>query len=46
MPLPPNGAQGIAQPLSLSPITSGTVALMRPIWSGSLMSVTTPRYLP
>src|SRR5215216_6889401 len=46
MPLPPNGAQGIAQPLSLSPNTSGTVALMRPIWSGSSMSVTMPRYLP
>src|SRR5918995_152151 len=36
MPLPPNGTLGNAQPLSLLPITSGTVALMRPIRSGSL----------
>jgi hypothetical protein len=37
MPLPPKGAHGIAQPLSRSPITSGTFARMRPIMTGSLM---------
>ena len=42
----PQGAQGIAQPLSLSPMTSGTVARMRPSISGSLTSVTVPRYFP
>jgi len=42
----PQGTQGIAQPLSLSPMTSGTVARMRPRISGSLTSVTVPRYFP
>jgi hypothetical protein len=44
--LPPNGAQGIAQPLVPSPYTSGTLALIRIVIRGSWMSVTTPRYLP
>src|ERR1700730_11280239 len=43
---PPKGAQGSAQPDSWLPSTSGTVARMRPVISGSMLSVTSPRYLP
>src|SRR5258708_32627135 len=43
---PPNGAHGSAQPDCWLPSTSGTVALIRPVISGSLLSATRPRYLP
>src|SRR5688572_1592524 len=43
---PPNGTQGMAQPVAPEPVTSGTCALIRPILLGSAMSVTLPRYLP
>ena len=36
----------IAQLLGNSPNTSGTWAMMRPICSGSMLSITKPRYLP
>lgn len=40
------GRAGIAQPLSNSPSTAGTVALIRASFSGSEISVTKPRYFP
>src|SRR6266568_3920738 len=45
-PLPAYGTQGTAQRLSWSPSTSGAVTFKRPLFRGSLLSETFPRYLP
>ena len=43
---PATGTQGMAQLDGISPDTSGTIAWMRPICSGSMLLTTVPRYLP
>src|SRR3954454_20196888 len=44
-PGPANGVQGRAQTVAL-PSAAGAVTCTRPIISGSMLSVTLPRYLP
>ena len=44
--LPAIGTQGIAHEVGSSAETSGTMAWMRPICSGSRLLITVPRYLP
>ena len=45
-PVPAYGAAGSAQPVGISPRTSGTVAWSRPRFDGSWLFRTRPRYLP
>src|SRR5215470_9201351 len=44
--LPANGTQGMAQLVGTTLDTAGTIAMMRPICSGSMLLTTVPRYLP
>jgi hypothetical protein len=44
--MPANGRHGIAQVPGTNPATSGTIAWMRPICSGSTLLATVPRYFP
>ena len=44
--MPATGSHGSAQVEGSRPVVSGTIAWIRPIWSGSRVLTTTPRYLP
>ena len=44
--MPATGTQGMAQVEGISPVTSGTCTIKRPICMGSMLFSTRPRYLP
>jgi hypothetical protein len=44
--MPATGRQGIAQLVSITLETSGTMAWMRAVIIGSMLLTTVPRYLP
>src|SRR5271165_1541286 len=44
--IPAAGTHGMAQLDGISPSTSGTCAMMRPISMGSILLITVPRYFP